>query len=964
MSYRLSHRITACAVFLISLTQFLLTAQPSVPFWDPGELTAAAFMLQVPHPPGGPLFLLVGRLFSMFPIPGNLGYRVNLVSVVASAFAVLFLYLITARVINNYRKRTPQSGWESFATIGSAVIAALAFSFSDTFWFNGVESNYFGASTFLFSAITWLMMVWNDSAEEPGSGRYLILIGYLVGLSAGVHLMSVPSIFTVGLLITFRRFIDDEAACRKSALILVGHVLVVLLVTLAMWSTLTSNTPPSYEETKAYDLRYLGTIGVVSLLYMGIFWKSVFNRNSIYLALAVGGIVLFAAYPGVVKLLPKFLHLASANSTSAGLFALVAVLAVLGYLAYWLAKRKVGLLESAAVALIAAILGFTTYTTILIRANQDPPMNENQPKTFDGLLTYLNREQYGDFPIFKRRWSPEGRHRYTWTNYKSDLDFFWNYQIDHMYNRYVEWNFIGRQSFDQDAGVNWKELYGIPFFMGLLGLYLYFRKNWRMATVFLVLFVFMGYFIAFYQNQQEMQPRDRDYFYCGSYMIFALWIGLGVRGLIDLLEERLKKPALLRQATAGILLLSALVIPVRMAQVNYPSHDRSRNWIPWDFSYNLLQSCSPNSILFTNGDNDTFPLWYLQDVEGIRRDVRIVNLSLVNTPWYIRQLKSEEPYGTAKVKISYSDAEIDRLSPVQWQTQVRKIPVPTDVAKSFGVTDSATLANGYITYTVANSVQYGGVKAVRIQDLMVIDIVEHNAWERPIYFATTCSEDTKNGLGDYLRMEGLASRLVPQKRRAETGVDYVNEPIMHRQLFDDSTSVFSTTYRPGMRFRGLNDPRVFLDENMQLMTRNYRSTYVRLALNYIYVDHTPSEAVTTLDRMEAVMPRAVNAMDFRMLFDVATLYQTAGASTKYTEYLKEAEQGALESLRKNPNDYTSFYNPYRILTEIYERTGRYNKAADVLEGLLKVFPRNQQLMSEIQRYRRAAAVTDSILGRK
>jgi len=965
MSYRLSHRITASAVFLISLIQFLLTAQPSVPFWDPGELTAASYMLQVPHPPGGPLFLLVGRVFSMLPISSNVGYRVNLVSVVSSAVAVFFLYLITVRVINNYRKKTPSTFWDALATFGSAAIAALGFSLSDTFWFNGVESNYFGASMVLFAAITWLMLVWNDSAETPGSGRYLILIGYLVGLSAGVHLMSVPSIVAVGMIIAFRRFIEDDVVCRRSALIFLGHVAVVLVVTVAMWSTLTSQTPPSYEETKAYDLKYLGTIGVVSLLYMAVFWRRVFNRNSFYLALAVGAVILFVAYPGIVKLLPKLLHAASSNSTASGLIVLLIVLGALGVLAFWLAKRRVGLLESAAVAVIAAVIGFTTYTTILIRANQDPPMNENQPKTFDGLLTYLNREQYGDFPIFKRRWSPEGRHRFTWTNYKSDLDFFWNYQIDHMYNRYVAWNFIGRESFEQDAGVNWKELYGIPFVLGLLGLYFHFRKNWRMASVFLVLFVIMGYLIAFYQNQQEMQPRDRDYFYCGSYMVFALWIGLGIRGLIDLLEDRLKSPGVMRQATVAVLVIGAVVVPVRMAQVNYPSHDRSRNWVPWDFAYNLLQSCTSNSILFTNGDNDTFPLWYLQDVEGIRRDIRIVNLSLVNTPWYIRQLKNEEPYGTAKVKISYTDSEIDRIGPVQWQTpQTRKIPVPPEVAREFGVTDSATLANGYMTYTMGNTVQYGGVKAVRVQDLLVMDIVEHNVWDRPVYFATTCSEDTKDGLGDYLQMEGLASRLVPQKRHAETGVDYVNEQIMRRQLFDDSTSVFSTTYRPGFRFRGLNDPKVFLDENMQMMTRNYRSTFVRLALQYLYVDRRSSDAVATLDRMEAVMPRSVNTMDFRMLFDVATLYQAAGGNDKYKIYLSEAEKGALESLRKNPNDYSSYYNPYRLLTEIYERTGQYNKAADVLEGLLKVFPRNQQLINEIQRYRKAATLVDSVLGKK
>ena len=960
MAYRAVNRITAAAVFVISILQFLVTAQPSVPFWDPGELTAAAYMLQVPHPPGGPLFLLVGRVFSMLPISGNLGFRVNLVSVVASALAVLFTYLIAVRLINNSRGGSPKTRWEAIGSFGAAAIGALAFSFSDTFWFNGVESNYFAASTFLFSVITWLMLVWYEHADEEGSGRYLILIGYLVGLSAGVHLMSIPAIVAVGMVIGLKRFVEDDEICKTSAKLFVGHAAIILAVTLLMWSSLTSNTPPSPDDSKAYDARYLMIVGVISVLYIVVFRKRLLNRSSFYLPLALGAAILFFAYPGIVKLIPKLLHALSANSTSVGLVILLLLFALFGYLAYWLAKQKVGLLETAAVAMIAAMLGFTTYTMILIRSNQDPPMNENRPATLDGLLTYLNREQYGDFPIFKRRWSPEGRHRYTWTNYKSDLDFFLTYQMDHMYNRYVEWNFIGRASYDQDAGVNWKDYFGIPFFLALAGLYFHFRKNWKLASVMLVLFVIMGYMIAFYQNQQDMQPRDRDYFYCGSYLIMTLWIALGVRGIIDLVEERLKRKDLVNGATVGVLFIAALFVPARMFQINYPSHDRSKNWVPWDFAYNILQSCEPNAILFTNGDNDTFPLWYLQDVEKVRRDVRIVNLSLVNTSWYIRQLKEEEPYGTPKVKITFPDSDIEKLGgPIPWQPQVRRIPVSPSVDQEFGVTDTAVLSKGYLTYTMSNTVQYGTVKAIRTQDLMVMEIVEHNVWDRPIYFASTCSEDTKIGLNDYLRLEGLASRLVPQRRPPTSTMDYIDEKTLHEELFNDSTG-FDTSYRPGLKFRGLDDPKVFLDENMSMMTRNYRSTFVRLALYYIYVQRAPVMAEATLDRMEKVMPRNVNIMDFRMLFDVANLYQAAGNNEKFKEIASEAEQAALESIKKNPNDYTSNYNPYRILAEIYDRTSQYGKAADLLEGLLKVFPRNQQLLGEIQRYRKLAAGTDTI----
>jgi hypothetical protein len=960
MRYQLPHRLVAFAILAISLTQFYLTAQPSVPFWDPGELTAAAYMLQVPHPPGGPLFLIVGRVFTMLPIHDSIGFRVNLVSVVTSAFAVMFLYLIAVRLINNYRRKSPDSMWEAVATYGAAAAGALTFSFSDTFWFNAVESNYFAASTLLFSMITWSMLVWYDRADEPGSGKYLVLIGYLVGLSAGVHLMSVPSIVAAGMLVTFKRYVEDEAMCRRSAILFVIHAAIILVVAIGMYSALTGQTPPSYEDAKAFDARFMIITGVISLLFVAIFWRRVVNRSSFYFPVLVGGVVLFFAYPGVVKLLPKLLHATAGNSTGAGLVVLILILAGLGILAYWLAKRRLGLFQTGVVALIAAVIGFTTYTTIVIRSNQNPPMNENQPKTFDGLLTYLNREQYGDFPIFKRRWSTEGRHKFTWTNYRSDLDFFWRYQIDHMYNRYLFWNFIGREGHEQDAGVSWKDYFGIPFIVGLLGLYFHFRNNWRMASVFLILFVIMGYLIAFYQNQQDMQPRDRDYFYCGSYFIFSIWIALGIRGLIDLAQQKVKNVGMVNGLTLGVLAVGLVIIPGRLFQVNYPTHDRSRNWVPWDFAYNILQSCVPNSILFTNGDNDTFPLWYLQDVEGVRRDIRIVNLSLVNTPWYIRQLKHDEPYGTPKVKISFDDAEIDRIGMVPWQTQTRKIPVPPEVAREYGVKDSSVLANGYLTYTMPSTMQFGNVKAIRVQDVMVMDIVERNVWERPIYFAVTCGEDTKNGLGDYLKMEGLAARLVPQKKTVEPGVDYVDETMMRKELLEDSAG-YSTSYRPGFLYRGLNDPKVFLDENMQMMTRNYRTSYIRLALYYLYSAHDNAMATKTLDRMEQVIPRSVQAMDYRMMFDLFNLYRAAGATEQWRALSIENESAALEQLKRNPNDYTSYYNPYRVLMEIYDRTGQYSKAADLLEGLTKVLPRNQQqqLSNEIQRYRGLAAASDS-----
>jgi hypothetical protein len=386
-------------------------------------------------------------------------------------------------------------------------------------------------------------------------------------------------------------------------------------------------------------------MAAISALFIVLARKHVFHRHSFYLAVAAGGAAMGLAYPGIVKLLPALLREVAGNSSTAGAFALAVILAGLGYLSYWLLKRQRAMLSAAVLGAILAIVGFTTYTLIIIRANQDPPMNEDDPRTFSGLVTYLNREQYGEFPIFKRRWSSEPQHQATFANYSSDLDFAWRYQMDHMFNRYVEWNFIGRESTVQDTGVEWGQLFGIPFFVALLGLYYHFRNDWKMASVFLILFVLMGYMITFYQNQQESQPRERDYFYGGAYFVVAVWIALGMRGLLDLIGGALNGSPAARPVISVALLAGFLMIPGRMAQTNFGTHDRSKNWVPWDTAYNLLQSCQPDAILFTNGDNDTFPLWYLQDVEGVRRDVRTVNLSLVNTNWYIRQLKHLEPFG-------------------------------------------------------------------------------------------------------------------------------------------------------------------------------------------------------------------------------------------------------------------------------------------------------------------------------
>jgi hypothetical protein len=959
MNHRFLHRCIAGAVFAIAAVQFFITAQPTVSFWDPGELSAAAYMLQVPHPPGGPLFSLVGRFFYLIPMPGDPGFRMNAVSVVSSAFAVLFLYLVAVRLIRNYRGNQPESLSEAWETFSAAAIGALALSFCDTFWFNGVESNYFAAATLLFSAMLWLLLIWYEKADERGSGRYLLVIAYLVGLSTGVHLMSVPTIFTVVMVVVFRKYIVNDEACRKTGLIFLGQAALLLAVAFFWWNDLTSRQVPAPEEFYAYDRKFAMVMGAISLGFMAMFWKRIFRKDSFYIPLLVSGAALFITYPGVIKLLPMLIHGISGNDSSLGLGILAVVLGCLGYTAYLSGKRAMTLLHLSSLGLLFVILGFSTYTMIVTRANVHPPMNENNPKNFSGLLTYLNREQYGEFPLFKRRWTPEGDRQKTWTQYSSDFDFFRRYQMHHMFNRYVLFNFAGRGSRDQDADPAWPQLLGIPFLVGLFGLYWQFRKDWRMATSFLLLFVIMGYLIAFYQNQQEPQPRERDYFYAGAYFIFALWIALGMRGLLDLVTGAVRNPRQAVTGCAAVLVLGAAFIPGRMIQTNFASHDRSRNWLAWDYSYNMLQTCEQDAILFTNGDNDTFPLWFLQDVEGVRRDVRIVNLSLINTPWYIQQMKDRPYYPDAKaVPISIPDKRIAGMEGlIPWEPQTVTIPVPPGTTPGSVGTDTAffnreALGNdvapdtgrgreGKIEFTMKNTLQYGRTKAIRVQDFMVKHIIETNRWQRPVYFAITCSPDSKIGIDEYLRFCGLAWKLVPFKAaHLEMGID---PAVLHASLFDEPEG-FSRTARYGYKFRSTSDSTVELDENESRMISGFRTAFRALAIYESDGRRDLRKSGEVLDRLEKVMPWKSVPMLFEEGYDFALLYYRQGRLDMFTALVARMEkQFKSETAGGTPS------NPYIYgqMLQLYDLGKDYTAELDLLGNLAQLRPNDPSIRERI-----------------
>ncbi len=946
MSEKTLKRVLGAFVFLLSTVVLFLTVQPSVSFWDPGEIAAASYSLMVPHPPGGPFWLLIGRLFSMIPFASDIGFRINTVSVLSGSLSILLLYLIAVKLIENYRGKNYANLADAFLTYVSAAIGALAFSFCDTFWFNATESNYFAFSTFLFALIIWLMMIWNEHSKEAGNEKYIVLMAYLIGLSFGVHLMSVLALFTFIFVVVMKKYVTDDEMYKKTAYIFLIHLGILLVIAIGLWSGQTGSSAPTPEQYKAFDSKFVMIMLGVSAVFMGAMWKKIFHKNSFYIPIIAAGIILMIAYPGIVKEFPALLLAIGGSEVTTNLIIFAVLLGVILYLIYWSAKNKKSLVNIAITTLLFMILGFTTYTMIIIRSNQSPPMNENSPDNFHKLMYYLDRQQYGDFPIFERRFSSQQNQQGIYTNYSSDLDFLWRYQIEHMFNRYIGWNFIGKVSTVQDAGVKWSQLYGIPFFLGLIGLYFLFKKDWKMASAFFILFMFMGYMIAFYQNQQQPQPRDRFYFYPGALFVFALWIAVGMREGFDWIKQKIKNKQLGRTTAYVFLGLGILFVPVNMLRTNYYTHDRSHNWLPWDFSYNLLQSCKPDAILFTQGDNDTFPLWFLQDVEGVRRDVRVVCLELANTDWYVEQLKNNSPYGAKKINFSMTDYMIKNIGgAVQWKTQNVSVPVSKEAIKEFNVTDTSVIHSGRITWSMKNTIEIGGVKGIRMQDLVVKDIVQNNSWNRPIYFASTCGTDSYIGLGNYLEVQGLASQIVPEKNL--TG-NNVNVNITGTDLFDENTS-YSKTYKPGFKFRGLNDKGVFFDAMEKDLIQNYRLTYERLAYYYLDILRDSTMCVKTLNNMNKKISDSVIPMNYNLLYDIGNLYYKAGDLTKYKEMSAKFEKEALQNLDISINQVNSPFNPYSMLETLYINLKEYDKAIDIMKKLETKFPQLGGIQGEINR---------------
>ncbi len=944
-NYKKINIIFGWAVFLIAATVYIITSEPTMSFWDCGEYISTAFKLEVGHPPGAPLFQFIGRFFTLFAFGDvtHVARMVNTMSALSSAFTILFLFwsitLIGKKIITSQGHEINQES--TFRIMVAGLVGSLAYTFTDSFWFSAVEGEVYAMSSFFTAVVFWAILKWEEQSDKPYSLRYLILIAYLIGLSVGVHLLNLLAIPAITFVYYFKKFPRYN---RKG--ILLTLVISILILATVMFVII----PWVIRLAGWFERLFVNDLGFP------------FNSGTIfYFIVLIGGII-------------WGLHVTR--------------------------RRNKPILNAIILSITFIIIGYTSFLMLVIRSNANTPIDENNPENAMYLLSYLNREQYGDWPLFSGPYynapvieKKDGNPTYTkdlksgqyiitdkkektvpiydprfttifprmWSNYEQkyineyirwgkvqgvpitvtsgeqsetlyrptfseNLRFFWNYQLIHMYYRYFMWNFAGRQNDAQGLGNkiegNWKSgisfidqtrlgkpplpeirrskadnsFYFLPLLLGLVGIWYTFRKDYRSGIVTGLLFFMTGLAIVIYLNQYAPQPRERDYAFAGSFYAFAFWIGLGMLQIIEWLRK-ITRP---RIATliAGTL---GMIVVLIMAVQGWNDHDRSGRYTALSTAKNYLNSCAPNAILFTNGDNDTFPLWYAQEVEGIRTDVRVVNLSLLNTDWYINQLRRKaydgEPIPVTLAPELYRQGNHDvtyfledekykgyfdlrdvfsviKTDDTRWKMSapeygtidflpMRKFIIPCD-SRSI-VKDKLVPANYYskldtIRFTVSK-------QALEKNDLIVLDIIAHNNWKRPVYFAMTMGADSYLGLDNYLYLEGLTYRLLPVK------VDSANEltgSVNVADMYDHVMNKFE--------WGNMQNPHVYLDDQNQKMAMNFRNVFSRLADGLIR-EGKMAEAVKVLDRCEEVMPDNIVPYNYFSV-PIAEGYYIVGETTK------------------------------------------------------------------------------------
>lgn len=820
-------------VFVITLGVYLATVSRTVSFWDCGEFIACSWILGVPHPPGTPLFILLGRLFAILPFVSDIAHRVNLLSVFSSAAAATMAFFVLARLITGWYSTgypNPSLGWgERLSIYAGSFCGSLLFAFATTNWSNSVEAEVYGLSMFLMMALIWLALIWAAKRDQAGSDRYLILIAFIAFLSIGVHMtvfLVMPPIFLLVVYLSPR--------LRKDWHFWLTGV-VLFLVT---WNVL----PFLWSVT--------GLLALTGIVSASKHWGW---RGTVWTILALGGSVLWAVLEAAAW--PVFVG------------ALVWALGILP----WIARATVWRLSF--FMIVAALLGYSTHLYLPIRAQQNPAINENDPKTWDSFRGFLERKQYGDESMFHRALT----RRAQWLNQLGQ------------HPRMGFWGF-----FDRQYGFNDRAFLPI-FALGLIGVWQLLRARRALGVLFLALLLITSIGLIWYMNFADgtkynaatqdayLEVRDRDYFFTPAFILFGMAIGLGGAALIRwLIGGSLVWPVV------GAVVIAAL--PIRALQANYNLNDRSRNFLAYDYAYNLLSSADPNALFFTNGDNDTFPVWCLQEVYGVRRDVKVINLSLLNTHWYIRQLR--DFHG---VPMNLTDDQVSRVLHYRRED--------------------------------------GSIR--RVQDQMIDAILMANKNRLPANFAVTVTESNRRfkekTLDPNLVVVGMAYQLV-----SDSGVNRVD--------VEKTDSLLRAVFQ----FRGVNDPTVFKDENAQRMAANYVSGFFFLADTLRRAGEF-DDAIRQMRRATELLPDGwepyaylaqlyadSNRPDsleslYRQAAALKSEWERVGAAIGYAMRRLGRIERAEEILKETLARKRDYEPAYRTLVQIYYTLHRYDSLLAIME---------------------------------
>ena len=1012
-NFKLWNVVLGWMVFAIAAATYLLTMEPTASFWDCGEFISSAFKLDVGHPPGAPFFMLMGRFFSLFAADTTqVAMCVNALSALASAFTILFLFwTITAlgrKLItpsSSPLATSPYSLSQGIALLGAGAVGALAYTFSDTFWFSAVEGEVYASSSLFTAVVFWLILKWDEHADEEGSDKWLILIAYLMGLSIGVHLLNLLTIPAIVLVYYFRRHefswkgVCGEFGISVAILAVILYGIIPGVPTIAGWFELlfTNGLGMPFNTGLAVYLVLMAAALVWAILesYKAIENDNVINTRTIISFVAA---MAFAGVPFIKE---------------SALIGICLIAAMIGLLLWKKNLVPARWLNTISMMVTVVIIGYMSYAAIVIRSNADTPMDQNSPDNVFSLKYYLNREQYGDTPLFfgqtynapvkleergnvcipveskgHAQYAPapkqEGqKDRYVITGYKTNyeymdefkmlfprmhsanpnhvdaykewadvkgkrvkytycgqpkteycptfgenLKFFFRYQVNFMYWRYFMWNFSGRQndlqSFGEVTKGNWitgipfldnamlgdqdklpTELrenkghnvyYMLPLLLGVIGLMWQLGKRnnegknkegVRSFAITFLLFFLTGLAIVVYLNQTPYQPRERDYAYAGSFYAFCIWIGLGVMAIVDLLDK-LKNNKTVHTLATALVVLVCLLVPAQMAAQNWDDHDRSDRYAARDFGANYLHSCDQNAIIFCNGDNDTFPLWYNIEVEGVRTDVRACNLSYLQTDWYIDQMKRPY-YESSALPISWEYKDYMPGANEVVATEARQ-GQPLEVKKAFQFLRSdnpRTKRDGdnYLPsdqlFVYAPDSQKVVMKSARRftrSEMMVMEMLSTNNWERPMYFAVTIGSDYHLGLDAYLEQTGMAYRITPV--RSEDGRPRVNTEVMYDNMINK------------FKYGNLDKPGIYIDENTMRMCRTHRMMFADLA-EALAAQGEREKAIEVLDFAEKVLPPYNVSYDYTSA-TMAGIYCALGEMEKGVSILTQVADNAVE----------------------------------------------------------------------